>query len=70
MVVGRVGFWRGEDGWGVVESDQTPGGCWVHFSAVETEGFRELHPGHEVGLDWEHARQDGYRFRAISVRPH
>lgn len=69
-VVGRVAFWRQEEGWGVVACEQTPGGCWVHYSAVQTEGFRELHPRQEVDLDWEHTPQDGYRFRATSVWPH
>ena len=68
-MTGRVSVWHTQEGWGVLESDQTPGGCWVHYSAVETTGVKELHPAHEVDFDWEPAEQDGYRFRAISVRP-
>ncbi|MCD2190961.1 cold-shock protein [Actinomycetospora soli] len=67
---GRVSAWHPEDGWGVLESDQTPGGCWAHVSAVRTpSGFTELRPAQEVEFDWEPAMQDGYRFRAVSVWP-
>ena len=69
-VTARVASWRREEGWGVVECDQTTGGCWVHFSAIDMTGFKELRLGQSVELEWEHAAQDGYRFRAISVRPH
>jgi len=30
-----------EEGWGVIDSVQTPGGCWAHFSAVAVEGRRQ-----------------------------
>jgi cold shock protein len=31
--------WHDDDGWGVVESPETPGG-WVHFSHVDLQGYR------------------------------
>jgi CspA family cold shock protein len=37
-VVGVVREWNAEEGWGVVDSDETPGGCWVHFSHIEIAG--------------------------------
>lgn len=64
-----VRFWRDEDGWGVVDSPDTPGGCWVHFSAVTVAGYRQLRPGQRVELEWESARQDGYDHRAVRVWP-
>ncbi|UKA50779.1 cold shock domain-containing protein [Arthrobacter sp. FW305-123] len=65
---GVVRFWNDEHGWGVIDSPLTSGGCWAHFSVVEVAGYRSLTPGEEVELEWEAVEQDGYGFRAISVR--
>jgi cold shock protein len=55
-------------GVGVVDSPDTPGGCWVHFSAIEVDGYKDLEPGEEVTLTFEPASQDGFSYRAIRVR--
>jgi CspA family cold shock protein len=68
-VAATVREWRPEEGWGVLDSAETPGGCWAHFSAVDMTGYRELHPGQNVRLHWEKVEQDGYRFRAVQVLP-
>jgi CspA family cold shock protein len=62
-----VRFWKAEDGWGVIDSSDTPGGCWAHFSHLV--GFGHTPAGQEVTFDFEAAAQDGYRFRATEVRP-
>lgn len=82
--VGTVRFWRENDGWGVIDSPDTPGGCWVHFthlwSGLRPElgehtslevsgGARNLHESETVDFDWESPGQDGYSFRAVDVRP-
>lgn len=66
---GKVRFWHDEQGWGVVDSDVTPGGCWAHFSAVALPGYRSLSPGQAVELEWEAFDQDGYALRARRVWP-
>ncbi|MGH3629266.1 MAG: cold-shock protein [Sciscionella sp.] len=66
---GIVRFWLDEDGWGVVDSPETPGGCWTHFSVICTAGFRSLAVGQEVELEWEAPGQDGYPFRAVRTWP-
>ncbi|WP_406289511.1 cold shock domain-containing protein [Embleya sp. NBC_00896] len=60
-----------EEGWGVPDSPETPGGCFAHFSDIEMPGFRTLSPGRTVRLDWENPgfEQDGYAFRARRVVP-
>ena len=58
-----------EEGWGVIDSPATPGGCWAHFSSVLVAGYRTFAAGQEVTFDYETAEQDGYRFRAIEVWP-
>lgn len=66
---GTVRFWLCEDGWGVIDSPQTPGGCWAHFSSVRVAGYAALAAGQPVRLDWEAADHDGYRFPARRVWP-
>jgi cold shock protein len=82
--VGTVRTWHREQGWGVIDSADTPGGCWVHFShlwndgipsagpgeVVEvTGGLREVFEGETVDFDWETPGQEGYDFRAVNARP-
>ncbi len=64
-----VRVWHDEDGWGVVDCGQTPGGCWAGFSAVAVEGYQRLAAGEEVMLECEVGEQDGFGFRAVRVWP-
>lgn len=67
--VGEVRQWLDEDGWGVIDSADTPGGCWVHFSRIAVPGYKSLDPGQSVELEWEAAEQDGFFYRAVRVWP-
>lgn len=62
-----VRAWDDEQGWGVLDSAVTPGGCWTHFSALDFDGYRSLTPGRRVHLTAEAADQDGYAWRAVRV---
>ena len=69
---GIVQIWHRDEGWGVLESEDTPGGCWAHFSAIAGDGFRALLEDETVDFEWERPRggQDGYVFRATTVERH
>lgn len=71
MITATVRAWHDEEGWGVLDSPETPGGCWAHFSTLELDGFRTLSPGRQVDLGWEAPgfEQDGYAYRAVTVVP-
>lgn len=45
MVMATVHEWHEEEGWGVLDSPETPGGCWGHFSNIRMDGYRTLSPG-------------------------
>ena len=66
---GRLQFWNKDEGWGVIDSPDTPGGCWVHLSSllIEHRGLG-LQPGHELKFVWERLSgngvQDGYDYVA------
>ncbi|NAS21880.1 cold shock domain-containing protein [Herbidospora sp. NEAU-GS84] len=66
-VRGVVREWHADEGWGVIDSPETPGGCWTHFSHIRAVGYRVLTAGQPVDLEWEAPGQDGYAFRAVSV---
>ncbi|MEU6548028.1 cold shock domain-containing protein [Streptomyces sp. NPDC046859] len=74
VVTATVREWRDEEGWGVLDSPETPGGCFGHYFDIQAPGFRTLVPGQQVGLVWEALgfAQDGYAYRAVSIvpRPH
>ncbi|MFD1947185.1 hypothetical protein [Nocardioides aestuarii] len=64
----------------MLDSTETPGGCWVHFSVIVTPVIREspgvtlsehksLTVGQAVDLEWEAPGQDGFAFMAAEVRP-
>jgi|tagenome__1003787_1003787.scaffolds.fasta_scaffold20536956_2 cold shock CspA family protein len=67
----EVDWWSNEEGWGALVAGDVPEGIFVHFSAIEMEGYKTLREGQRVAaliegpLDFE---QDGYRYRAIAVR--
>jgi CspA family cold shock protein len=65
--IGTVRSWYDAEGWGVVDSPETPGGCWTHFSHLAEAGLRALQPGQRVVFRWEAPGQDGYPFRAVQV---
>ena len=67
--LGQVRVWHDEDGWGVIDSDATPGGCWAHFSSVLVAGHKTMRTGQRVRFAFETAEQDGYSFRAVEVWP-
>jgi cold shock protein len=67
-VEARVRVWHDDEGWGVVDSPETPGGCWVHFSHVDIEGYRSLRGVDTVELEYREVPQDGYRFAAVRGR--
>ncbi|MEV0924625.1 cold shock domain-containing protein [Streptomyces spongiicola] len=71
MVIATVREWRDQEGWGVLDSRETPGGCRGHYSRIEMAGFRTLSPGQPVDLRWEAPgfSQDGYDYRAAGIVP-
>lgn len=38
---------------GIMDSDETPGGCWALFHSVAVEGFPALREGPHVEFEWD-----------------
>lgn len=64
--------WHREDGWGVIDCPDTPGGCFVHFSDLwgdstpkleageyMTGGYREVFEGETVDFEYRGTSQPG-----------
>ncbi len=47
---GRVKWFNAEKGYGFIESEEG-GDVFVHFSAIQSEGFKTLEEGQEVTFD-------------------
>jgi len=69
VALGIVKFWKSEQGWGAIMSDALPPGAdaWVHFTAIEADGYRDLDAGDVVEFDFEVAQQDSFGHRATRV---
>jgi CspA family cold shock protein len=70
-VPGVVRCFDADEGGGVVDAPEVPGGCFVHFSHIEMPGYRELHAGQRVRFTFERPGflQDGCPYRALTVWP-
>lgn len=69
MVRGVVRERHPDDGWGVIDSPQTPGACWAHHAHVQMTGFRALSVGQTAEIVWESPGQDGFPYRAVTATP-
>lgn len=67
MTLGTVRFWLSDEGWGVIDSDETPGGCFALFSQLEMQGYRSLDAGQTVEFDPVQRQQDEFSYVAMHV---
>jgi CspA family cold shock protein len=70
MARGTVKFFKADKGYGAIASPDLRDGldAWVHFSAIEMDGYRFLEAGDRVEFGYQAARQDSFRFVATWVR--
>ncbi|GAA2600321.1 hypothetical protein GCM10010399_33920 [Dactylosporangium fulvum] len=64
---GIVRAYNAGEGWGVIDGPDVAGGCWVHFSVIVMDGYRQLFQGQSVSFRAEAATQDGFAYRAVKV---
>lgn len=65
---GTVRLWMDDDGWGVIDLPELPGGCWAEASVVEgLDGTSGLRAGQTVDVDWTTPGSAGYDAKAVRV---
>jgi CspA family cold shock protein len=64
---GTVKWFNNEKGFGFISNDDGSGDVFVHFSAIQADGFRTLAEGQKVSYDTEPDPKDPGKLRAVNV---
>ena len=64
---GTVKWFNNEKGFGFISNDDGSGDVFVHFSAIQAEGFRTLAEVQKVSYDTEPDPKDPGKLRAVNV---
>ncbi|NLT40486.1 MAG: cold-shock protein [Clostridiales bacterium] len=65
---GTVKWFNESKGFGFISNENGSGDVFVHFSAIQSEGFRTLYEGQKVSFDTETDPKDRNKLRAVNVR--
>ena len=66
---GTVKWFNAEKGYGFISNDNGGDDVFVHFSAIQVEGFKTLTEGQKVTFDTEPDPKNSAKLRAINVVP-
>ncbi len=66
---GTVKWFNSEKGYGFIADDNSKEEVFVHFSAIQKEGFKSLTEGQKVTYDTEPDPKNSAKLRAINVCP-
>lgn len=67
MNTGIVKIFKNDKGFGFITDDKTKKDIFVHFSAINAEGYRTLEVGQKVTFDTEQDPKDTSKLRAVNV---
>lgn len=64
---GTVKWFNAEKGYGFISDDETGKDVFVHFSAINADGYKTLNEGQKVAFDVEADPKDETKERATNV---
>jgi len=64
---GKVKWFNAGKGYGFISADETGKDYFVHFSAIQIDGFKTLKEGQNVSFDVEADTRDSSKERAVNV---
>lgn len=64
---GTVKWFNSEKGFGFISNDDGSGDVFVHFSAIQTDGYKTLAEGQKVTFDVEADPKNSDKMRAVNV---
>ncbi|WP_101696569.1 cold-shock protein [Clostridium minihomine] len=65
---GTVKWFNSEKGFGFITNDDGSDDVFVHFSAIQSEGYKSLNEGDKVTFDTEQDPKNSRKLRAVNVR--
>ena len=67
MNTGVVKWFNSSKGYGCITNDANGEDVFVHFSAIQVDGFKTLEEGQKVTFDVESDPKDSRKLRAVNV---
>ena len=67
MNTGVVKWFNSSKGYGFITNDAKGEDVFVHFSAIQVDGFKTLEEGQKVTFDVESDPKDSRKLRAVNV---
>lgn len=68
MFHGTVKWFNSEKGYGFISNDDGGEDVFVHFSAIQIEGFKTLEEGQKVVYETEQDPKNSSKLRAVNVQ--
>lgn len=68
MNTGIVKWFNSEKGFGFITNDNGGDDVFVHFSAIQSEGYKSLNEGAKVSFDTEQDPKNSRKLRAVNVK--
>ena len=65
---GKVKWFNAEKGFGFISNNDGSDDVFVHFSAIQNDGYKSLNEGDKVTFDIERDPKNSSKLRAVNVR--